>query len=245
MSLTTEGVFRSNLLNPVHFNANPSLILQLVSTVDFLNAIERLEPEFLYSIFCLLTTAAATWLHHQQQPLAPRRQTGPVWNQRTPALLPAHCQDLVRRSVLRYVQLTCCPATRPESSGDWVPRRGLLVQDVVWTKLGRCSSVRGSCQDTFRALPWYSCARFQMLTQGLGWAGDLFRGYPAFNYMQGEAPAPSSTSPKEKRTKRRIFVLMKAHTDAQIGLPFKPTSKTTASMLKESKWGSNRELFTF
>lgn len=38
---------------------------------------------------------------------------------------------------------------------------------------------------------------------------------------------------------------MKAHIDAQIGLPFKPTSKTTASMLKESKWGSNRELFTF
>lgn len=99
-------------------------MLRLVSMVDFLNPIERLKPEFLYSLFCLLTPATATWLHHQQQPLAPRRQTGPVWNQRTPALLPAHCQDLVRRSVLWYVQLTRCPATRPQSSGDWGREEG-------------------------------------------------------------------------------------------------------------------------
>lgn len=75
-----------------------------------------------------------------------------------------------------------------------------------------------------------------MLTQGLGWAGDLFRVYPASNHMhQGEAPAPSGISPKEKRRKIRILVLMKIHIDAQIGFPFKPACKPMASMLKESK----------
>lgn len=244
MSLTTVGVFRSNLLNPVvGSDANPSLILRLVSTLDVLNPMARLKPEFLYSVFLFIDYSCSD--------VAPPSAAAPH-------LPPADWASMKSKDSCS----PSCTLSRPcqtvsvmTRAGNILPRfptpvcrglgprRGLLVQDLVWTKLGRCSSVRGSCQDTFRAPPWYSWARFQMLTQGLGWAGDLFRVYPAFNHThQGEASAPSSIYPKEKR---RILVLMKAHIDAQIDFPFKPTSKTAASMLKENKWGSNRELFIF
>lgn len=50
------------------------------------------------SVF-VFVTAAETWLHHEQQHHASHRQTGTVWDQGPLVLLPAHCQDPVRRSV--------------------------------------------------------------------------------------------------------------------------------------------------
>lgn len=148
MSLTTVGVFRSNLLNPVtDSDANPSLILRLVSIVN-LNPMDQLKPEFLYSVFCLFDYSCSDVA--PPSAAAPRLPPADWASMKlkdscSPSCtLSRPCQTVsvmigAANMLPRHPTLVCWGLG---------PRRGLLVHDVVWTKLGRRCSIRGSCQDT-------------------------------------------------------------------------------------------------
>lgn len=71
------------------------------------------------------------------------------------------------------------------------------VQDPVRTKLGSCSSSRGTCQNQFRALLTYPWAKYwtpKWSHCALQLACNSFRGYPDLTICN-VAPAPSSKPP--------------------------------------------------
>lgn len=88
------------------------------------------SPQWPCAPLCVLS-AAAPRLHPEQQRGAARRQAGALWDQGPPVLLPAHCEDLIRRSVTDRHTIQNTPQCRLMNS-HCLPETLM----AYWSKIG-------------------------------------------------------------------------------------------------------------